>query len=189
MANPRIFTFAPKLNVAIPATAVAPERRTSPNALPFAGLFTSVEQQAMNGEAPFYFIPREFWLQRPNIKPANVTPAWQKAKIKAAFKAWKEETETEAEQTDSDGKITKPAVNEKRGRLYILLSAYTGKEGMEEAPEEGIGFWLKVAEVAAEEQPEVGEVEKDGTNEALDTSGQPGGDTETPPKKANKKAA
>lgn len=142
MTTPRIFDFTPSFEVPLPAVLPTPTRVT--NALPFKAQFDKHEQAALGNKAPHFFIPLAYFLSRPNVNAKNVTHSWVKAKLRAEFNDWQGATATVPAVKGPGGKVLKPAVNEQRGDVLVVMIDRTG--GEEGFGEPGVSLWLTLTD-------------------------------------------
>ncbi|WP_269929985.1 hypothetical protein [Aminobacter sp. HY435] len=122
-AEKRSFNFEASFSTPIPETL---GRAPRSNELPFRGLFDRYEADANEGKQPHVFIPHAYWVMERDVAADKVTDSYVKTKIRDQFNAWK--------------KLAKG-----REAITLVTLGRTGKEGIKEAPEAGVSFWLTKA--------------------------------------------
>lgn len=122
------FDFTPSFDISVPADL---PKRDAANALPFKQMFADVEERALKGEQPHYFIPNAWWVKVREADPAKVAKAgYAKEKVRNQFNAW----------VKADPK--------KREPLKLIALDRTGKEGIKGIEEPGLSFWLTAPKAA-----------------------------------------
>lgn len=116
-APKRSFLFDASFSVPVPEIKATPRS----NELPFKRLFTEVQDQALTGKDPHFFIPHAYWVEERAVEKAKATDGYASGKLRDQFNKWKKESIA-------------------RDPLHLVVLPRTGKEPGFTEP--GVSIWI-----------------------------------------------
>ncbi len=119
----RSFSFSASTSIPIPDNA---NDRTIADKLPFKALFSAVEEAALTGHSPHYFIPAAYWIYERGSLADKCTGGYQKNKLRGQFNDW----------------VAAKGAPVTRSNLALIAVERSGKEGINGIGEPGVSIWL-----------------------------------------------